>query len=617
MNSNNSKVFLKLFFYSLVIVLFTFPFIATEIEPGLDPSYMWAFNHFFATGLEFGRDVVFVYGPLGFIKNPMPIGHNLEIAMALISAIRICFVFSLLFLCHVIRPGKDLFAFAVTYLSAICFNSIDYAIIGIVTANIFIYHDQRKIIFLFLSSLFAVLGLLIKINIGISSGLILGSYVLIDWLYYKRSKSLFTAVGFSALSLVVTWGIIYHSWSGIIYFLRNIFILGTGNLSATSLNTPNNWWLLGIGFILFASFPFIVRDSKVYLLYMISALSFFGIFKYSFAREEELHMIQLLSFMMLITAFCIVLCVQIKPTHVIWLLIPLMLYNMNMHLSKCYHLGDQVQIFGINNFRTMILNFSELKQKSLEKSAVNIRENKLPASFLNRIKDQTVDCYPWELSYVPANGLNYKPRPLFQLGCANSTILDAGNARFFESPDAPEYILWHRGWCSDRLCSIDERYLLNEDGLALYQLLNHYVIVDSAQNVQLLERSKLERLEKPRHLSFASYRWNEWISVATHDASAILMAKPVFHKSFLGSMKSFFYKEKEYFIEYKLGDGQILRHRFVPDDAISGVWMSPYLFSLSNRLDGTPVKEVRFITTDNLRMFENNISVEWMLIRKK
>ena len=70
MNIKEPKGPLSLFIYSLVVVLFTFPFIATVIEPGLDPSYMWAFNHFFANGIQFGKDVVFTYGPFGFIKKP-------------------------------------------------------------------------------------------------------------------------------------------------------------------------------------------------------------------------------------------------------------------------------------------------------------------------------------------------------------------------------------------------------------------------------------------------------------------------------------------------------------------------------------------------------------------
>ena len=423
--------------------------------------------------------------------------------------------------------------------------------------------------------------------------------------------------GFCVLSLIISWGIIYHRLSGLFPFLRNIIIMSSGNLSATALNTPNNWWILGTCFILFASFPFIARNKKINLLYIISALAFFGIFKYSFAREEELHMVQLLYFMMFLSTFCIILFAELKPVHIIWLMVPLMLYNINMQLSNRYHLGDQVQILGINNFRTLLLNFSATKQKSIENSEMNIRKSKLPDSFLNKIKDQTVDCYPWELSYIPANGLNYKPRPLIQLGCVNSTILDAENALFFESPEAPKFIIWHHAWCSDRLCSIDERYLLNEDALATYQLLNHYEIVDSSENILLLERTTRERLEKPSHVSSSNYQWNEWIPVTTVDPSSIVLAKPIFQKSFIGKLKSFLYKEKEYFIEYKLTDGQIFRHRFVPDDAISGVWMSPYLVNLSNGLGGTTVKEVRFIATDNMRMLVNKIELEWMVIRKK
>jgi hypothetical protein len=86
-----------------------------------------------------------------------------------------------------------------------------------------------------------------------------------------------------------------------------------------------------------------------------------------------------------------------------------------MQLSGSYNLESLVEYMGINNFRTSVLNFKELKIKSRNQSLENIQSNKLPDSFLKKIGYQSIDCYPWELSYVFASGLNYKPRPLFQL----------------------------------------------------------------------------------------------------------------------------------------------------------------------------------------------------------
>lgn len=54
----------------------------TAVVPGLDSSWVFALNHF-AHGPElFGRDLVFTYGPLGFLAVPQNIGSNLVLAAA-------------------------------------------------------------------------------------------------------------------------------------------------------------------------------------------------------------------------------------------------------------------------------------------------------------------------------------------------------------------------------------------------------------------------------------------------------------------------------------------------------------------------------------------------------
>lgn len=53
-----------LIFLLLVAGVFTFP---SPPDTGLDPSWRMALGYFFENGMQFGRDVVFTYGPLGFV----------------------------------------------------------------------------------------------------------------------------------------------------------------------------------------------------------------------------------------------------------------------------------------------------------------------------------------------------------------------------------------------------------------------------------------------------------------------------------------------------------------------------------------------------------------------
>src|ERR1019366_8042506 len=75
-------------YFVLVAGVFTFPFMP---GPGLDPSWRMALGYMFEHGMQFGRDVIFTYGPLGFIMSDTFCGVQFwsliagQLALAIIS----------------------------------------------------------------------------------------------------------------------------------------------------------------------------------------------------------------------------------------------------------------------------------------------------------------------------------------------------------------------------------------------------------------------------------------------------------------------------------------------------------------------------------------------------
>src|SRR3954469_9878313 len=73
----------------LIAGIFTFP---NPPTPGLDPSWRMALGYFFEKGLQLGKDVVFTYGPLGFIMGKTISGLQFwslivgQLALAVVSA---------------------------------------------------------------------------------------------------------------------------------------------------------------------------------------------------------------------------------------------------------------------------------------------------------------------------------------------------------------------------------------------------------------------------------------------------------------------------------------------------------------------------------------------------
>jgi hypothetical protein len=64
----------------VAVAILTIPWSLTPIAGGLDPSWKWGLNAFSSTGVRFGRDLIFSYGPLGYLAQPLDIGHNLATA---------------------------------------------------------------------------------------------------------------------------------------------------------------------------------------------------------------------------------------------------------------------------------------------------------------------------------------------------------------------------------------------------------------------------------------------------------------------------------------------------------------------------------------------------------
>jgi hypothetical protein len=132
-----------------------------------------------------------------------------------------------------------------------------------------------------------------------------------------------------------------------------------------------------------------------------------------------------------------------------------------------------------------------------------------------------------------------------------------------------------------------------------------------------MEHTEKNRLEKPVKINSMIGKWDEWITVPPTDSNEIVIAKIKTAKNFLGKLKAALYKEQEYDIAYELADGKIIYHRFIRSSGEGGTWITPYLFHLSDNFFGVPVHKIKLIASDNTSLLENNISIDWELIKKK
>ncbi len=280
--------------------------------------------------------------------------------------------------------------------------------------------------------------------------------------------------------------------------------------------------------------------------------------------------------------------------------------------AKCIKLFSlYYELQSSNNFIEFITNFSELKFRSGKISREKISENELPVSIIDSIGSSSVDVYPWDYSVIPANELNWQPRIVINSYASYTTWLDKQNANHFDSEKAPEFMIWEFNKVSSdinggNLNSIDNRYLLNDEPNTIISLLKNYKYWQTSGKFIVLKKRNKPLSLKNENSGHLLSTWGKWIKVPETN-NGLLRAKLKFNKSFREILKSFFYKDQQFWIYLKLGNGLIHKYRIVPNNAIDGIWINPYIFNRSKLYE---VKEIMF-KASNQKILDEKLVVDF------
>ncbi len=124
------------------------------------------------------------------------------------------------------------------------------------------------------------------------------------------------------------------------------------------------------------------------------------------------------------------------------------------------------------------------------------------------IGTEPVDVFGYSQDYAIANGLTYRPRPVFQSYSVYTRRLAELNDRFYRSPRAPDWLLFELG-------SIDGRYPGLEDSLALRTILHDYRTVGTDDRFLVLHRERRDPVRLER-LASGTSRVGDRIDVTAH-----------------------------------------------------------------------------------------------------
>lgn len=607
-----------IFFLSITILVITFPDIGYPVRATLDGGYQYALNRIFTDGIQIGREVIFSYGPLGFLHYPQPIANNLLIGIIFWSLIKLGFIAGLLTIIFSVKKRR--FHIVWIILAILFANFIDVWSLPtfLLIELIILYRLLPKYGYLAAVIILSSLTMLIKINyLPIHSSIL--AVFSADLIFVKKKHGLGDALIIilaTPLLFMLFWILSQGSISGIAPYLKGMSEISAGNSSAMTVSPANNWSLLLSFLTLYFLLPVFLGENTAIFLFFLTIIPFFLTWKYTFSREDGPHLFNIVNFVLYYYLLILASIKRINLLAIICMILSLTFISYHMVILPRFGeprlpaniLGRFANFSGPYNFYRQVLKFSQYSNSLVRLSRENVRPFVLDEEIIKVINGKTVDIYPWDLSYIYANNLNWKPKPLLQSYLAFTPWLDEKDAQFFSSINAPQYLIWTYYHWGGETGSIDGRYLLNDEPLAVMAILNNYQLAFRGEKTALFKKSTPGMLGEEKPIKRSIESWNQWITVPLE--AGVVRANIIFNKSLPGKIKRIVWKEDETFIEYRIKSG-IKRFRLVPDNIINGLWVSPLLNQITPEFSGETVEAIRLIH-GNKDYIENNMEINWI-----
>jgi hypothetical protein len=596
-------------FLAVLLLILCFPRLEPYIDIGVDPPLQWAYSYFFVHGIQAGVDVVFTHGPLAFLIQPVALGNNFGLALILTSLIYFLFFYGFLQLGRHLHKGKWLLTTVILLIIGHLVPLV-YLLTGLTVTGILLFHEKKSIAWLIISCFSAVFGFYIKTAYGFLALCPIFTYAVLYLLRYRKYKIPLVCIAGPAIAFVIIWVAIYSNFRGIGTFAYATYELAKGNSTGCALYPENNWTLLSLAIICLLAIPFFIKQRRVYLVFALFALSLFGTWKHGFSREDASHVKGSIVFIILALSFVLIYLRNARPLHLALLSLPPVLLYMNILSFVEQPQPYTIESMQFINFYNQVFHRDAYIKSFQPVSQRNLQGNRLDEETRRLIGDSTVDVYPFDFSFIPANGLKWKPRPVLQTYVTYSTWLDERNAAHFDSGKGPEFILWHlTGDMHGQLTDMDSRYVLNDEPAGIMSVLKNYRFVHKTNRVMLFQHTAKPLIGPAKEIKRQEGQWEEWMDVPEIN-DEILRVKMNAKGSVRRALKSFFYKDGAFFVEYRLANNEIRKFRILLSNAEDGVWVNPLITNVSDSTREQPVTQIRFFASDR-RLMEEKFELIW------
>jgi hypothetical protein len=560
----------------LGILIFTVP---NKPGDGLDASWRMALGYFFEHGLQFGREVVFTYGPLGFLMGKTYSGHQFGslLAWQMVQAV----VYSVV----IFRQGLRLagysrlfyflffFTLGVSYEDAL--QQIIVALIGFEFVRA--AGTEGRANAAFHASFLAVLGL-VKFTNLLLAGIFVAAILVQGLLLRRRGPALWFTGWFVGMFLL-GWILCRQNVLNLPAYFINSWDVSQGYQESMGLPPPPGALgkgLLVLGLVIaYAALFLVSKPDRIRAGCTVAGLAAFIYlnWKHGFVRADG-HMIGFY--------YCALTVIVAFPA---------LLGDTGSWLSArrlLLAVAGVIALMGVNTalpwvLRSLPYNLQEKFFTNLQvvcawpefRQAYDVSlESQAKGAALPEMRKvigrSTVDIFGYGQAVALFNNFNYTPRPVFQSYSAYTPRLSRLNFEFYASDRAPEFVLF-------KMHTIDGRFSTFDDSQALALLAQRYeyVLSEGTYHLWRLRPGPFDRHQaESRPIRQMTAQMGEAVSLADL-ASRPLWVEVDVHPSLLGHVRSFFYKPAVAQLQIRDSKGKVAAYRMPLPEGRAGFIINP------------------------------------------
>lgn len=607
-------------------------------QPGIDPSSSIAWNIVFLKNLQYGKDIVFMYGPLSFLYQPLLIDHELWINALFFNIIaNFLFVLAVFILLRQLSV-KAIHLLIFIPLLILIRPQLNYEVI--LTASFFIYaiiinikvnSRERVLLWLIPLGFFLAIASLMKFDILILSALLIGLSTIIFladrfsyryWIWFPISY---------LISIINMWEVAGQDISNFPNYIFTGMDVFRGYGAAMAIEGPA--WQIYMALLSLISLAMIsaiyYKSIKIELrdFLLLNSCVLFAAFRYSFVRQDEFHTPTFFHVCLLIFSIMLILIfyrnMKMEKGFAVSLGVILniaMIFLLIIALSNIIQLDFNsfalYKLSGHNSYdlsTQLVMNSTLYYQYVQNQKEVLKQDYPLDHETISYINDNSIDIFPWDVALCWTYGFNWSPRPMFQSITAYTIYLDNINSQFLMGYYSPSVILY-------AFKSIDGRYPLFDEPAAFRTILRHYVYINSTNEFALLKKniSNAEIRDQQVNLGRIETKFRTYIPVPKY-RGGLIFGHIELNQSLMGKIIGALYKPDPIYIQFKLRDGTITnKFRFIPENSKNGLFLSEYIENIDdlsllfkgnliryNIIDGI------YIVTDNPKQYDDTIRIEF------